>query len=178
MNRIGQLNPYLKGVLLWVACLVLVQFGYDFFPRALGNLICAACEAVFQHMKAMFYAYLIVSGLEYALRWRRIEHRGPFVMSRLLTATFFPWIVFLVWYLAPAVYGPMPTIVAEIVYSNVMVVVSVVCCVIVERNLVDIPYARSFRVVIVGLFLLSLLVNVAFATRLPWADLFTPPPGW
>ncbi len=170
-----QLNPFLKGFLLYLASLVLVQFAYKLLPLPAVGLVGAVHEAVFQHMKAAFYAYLLVSAIEIAVV--RPRSHG-FIMSRLLSAVLSPWLIFLAWYIAPAVYGPMPTVLLEIIYANVVLVLAISACIVVERDLARLPYSRGFRSVIVASFLVLILLFTTFSFRTPWADLFAVPPGW
>ena len=175
MIRQGQLNPFLKGFLLYLASLMLVQFAYELLPLPAVGLVSAVCEAVFQHMKGTFYAYLLVSAIEIAVVRQRSQ---GLIMSRLLAAVLFPWLIFLAWYIAPAVYGPMPTVLLEIIYANVVMILAIAACIVMERDLARLTYSRGSGGVIVASFLVLILLFTTFSFRTPWADLFTVPPGW
>jgi len=175
MIRQEQLNPFLKGFLLYLASLMLVQFAYELLPLPAVGLVSAVCEAVFQHMKGTFYAYLLVSAIEIAVVRQRSQ---GLIMSRLLAAVLFPWLIFLAWYIAPAVYGPMPTVLLEIIYANVVMIMAIAACIVMERDLARLSYSRGFGGVIVASFLVLILLFTTFSFRTPWADLFTVPPGW
>lgn len=175
MRDQARLNPYLKGCLLYVACVVLVQFAYKVLPLPAVGLISAVREAVFQHMKAAFYACVLVSAIEIAVVHPRSR---ALIMSRAFSAVLFPWFIFLAWYIAPAVYGSMPSEFLEIVYANVALILAIAACVVAEQDLVHVPYSRGFAYVTAISFLVLILLFTVFTFRMPWADLFTVPPGW
>lgn len=139
------------------------------------GLVSAVHEAVFQHMKGALYAYLFVSAIEVAVVRPRSQ---GLIMSRLLAAVLFPWLIFLAWYIAPAVYGPMPTILLEIIYANVVLILAIVAFFVMERDLARVSYSRGFGDVVVAPFLVLILLFTTFSFRTPWAELFAVPPGW
>ena len=132
-------------------------------------------ESNFQHYKAGFFSYLIVNLVEYAWNHRKITDRESFIFSRLSATIFLPWIIFLLWYIAPALIGRWPNNVYEIVYANIITFIVGVYAVILESGLESIPYNRSLKFVLVTLFLASILNYIVFTFRLPWADVFVEP---
>ena len=171
MNKIY----YLKGVAFWLVFLVL-YFVYKYFPCDGLKLICGITESNFQHYKAAFFSWIIISILEYALLRRSISDFGTFFWSRTGTATFLPWIVFTLWYLGPAIYGKMPTITLEIVYANIITLIVGIFSAIFEHGLSRIRYFRELKAVIMILFIVSLILYLVFTyIKLPWADVFNEP---
>ena len=112
-------HPILKTVLFW-AVFMLLYFAYKYFPVFPLSLICSINKSNFQHYKAAFFAFLILNLIEFAIYRRQIQDKKRHILSRLTATTFAPWIVFLLWYIAPAIYGKMPTIPLEIIYANII----------------------------------------------------------
>ncbi len=166
-----------KIVSFWILFLVLTAV-YQAFPVAPLKVICPIYESVFQHMKGIFYAYALVNMAEYALRRKALEQRVAFVYARMLTTIIIPWLMFLLWYMGPAYYGPMPTIPLEVVYANVIMVLIGICAVLLERGFETMRYARELKLVIVLLLIISISLYTIFTFKLPWADVFTLPAGW
>ena len=84
-------------------------------------------------------------------------------------ALFIPWVVFLLWYIAPAVYGQFPTQLGEIIYANIVTILALICAVILEAGFLRIPFSRDMKVVVWGLLLVSVM--------LLWFYLLTPALG-
>jgi hypothetical protein len=130
---------------------------------------------VFQHLKAGFVAYLILTGLE-ALRYRgRIAAWEGFLYARLQTALFLPWVILLVWYIVPATLGQL-SIPLEIVWANVSLLLAVGLTLLGERSWETATYSRAHQGLLWGLIVLSAALYVRFTFGpLPWADVFVEP---
>ena len=163
-----------KSFAFWLVFMILYG-AYKFFPVFPLSLICSVIESNFQHFKAGFFSYLIVSLIEYGWCRRKISNRDGFLYSRITATVFLPWIIFLLWYIAPALIGRWPNNVYEIVYANIIVLITGVFAVILEGGLEKIPYERSIKTVLIVLFLVSILLYTVFTFRLPWADVFVEP---
>ena len=163
-----------KSLAFWLVFMILYG-AYKFFPVFPLSLICCVTESNFQHYKAGFFSYLIVSLIEYGWCRRKISDRDSFLYSRIAATIFLPWIIFLLWYIAPALIVRWPNNVYEIVYANIIVLIVGVFTVILEAGLERIPYERSIKTVLIVLFLVSILLYIVFTFRLPWADVFVEP---
>jgi len=163
-----------KVFLFWVVFITLYLL-YRFFPVFPFSLICGVTESNFQHFKAGFFSYLIVNLIEYIRFRQTIQNRNSFVYSRMMSTLFLPWIIFLLWYIAPAIIGRWPNNTYEIVYANVITFSTGFFTVILERGLEEIQYNKSLKAVILTLFCVSLLLYIVFTFRLPWADVFVEP---
>jgi hypothetical protein len=174
MERTYQANVIWKALAFWGVFMTLYAL-YKFFPVFPLSLICGVTESNFQHYKAGFFSYLIVNLVEYAWNRQRIADRVRFLYSRLTATIFLPWIIFLLWYVAPAVIGRWPNNTHEILYANVITFLVGVCTVILERGLQSAAYPRSLKVMLFILFGVSILLYIVFTFRLPWADVFVEP---
>ena len=90
-----------------------------------------------------------------------------------MTATIFlPWIIFLLWYIAPALYGPWPNNTYEIIYANIITILVGVFTVILEQGLETAVFKKPQKTVLIILFLVSIMLYIIFTYNLPWADVF------
>ncbi len=132
-------------------------------------------ESFFQHIKIVFFTYLIVNLVEYLTRRKEIENRESFVLTRLFSTTILPWVVFIIWFIAPAFYGPIGNVAIEILYANIALLISGFCALSIEQTMDGLHYQNLAKVVIIALFVISLSLYVIFTFKLPWADVFEDP---
>jgi hypothetical protein len=170
----------LKLVGFWVGFLFL-HYAYEFFPILPFKVFSGIDESFFQHAKVGFFAYLVVTLIEYLVRRKRpvaeggIENVGSFAFSRLFSLTILPWFIFIAWFAAAAFYGRLPTVFLEILYSNIALLLAGSCVLVMENGMEGIAYSKGFKAMILSLFALSVLYYVIFTFRLPWADFFADP---
>lgn len=138
-------------------------------------LIIATNESNFQHYKAAFFCYLIASLIEYLVFRKRISAEQGFLYSRMAAAVFIPWMVFLLWYLAPAVIGKWPRELYEIIWSNLITIAVAFSTVVLERGMMEIHFSRELKLVLWTLFIASITLYIIFTFQLPWADVFVEP---
>ena len=157
--------------------LFMLMYGtYRFFPVFPLSIIGAVNESNFQHYKAAFFAFIIVDLVELAVYRRTLVRDARFWNSRLLAAAFVPWLEFLLWYIAPAVYGRFPSTALEIIYANVITLLAFSGAVVLEGSFVQLRDSRALRVVVWTLVLVSLVLYMTFTfSHLPWADVFVEP---
>ena len=166
---------YIKGWIYWITFLLL-YFAYKFIPSAPLKLICAINESNFQHYKASFFSWIIVSLGEFLWIRRKIQDRQVFLYSRMATATILPWFVFILWYMGVAIFGRLPSIPLEIVYANIITIAVGMFAAIFEQGVSLITYPREFKIILLILFLSSLVIYMVFTFgNLPWADVFIEP---
>ena len=154
---------------------MILHYSYDFLPILPLKIISGINESFFQHIKIVFFTYLIVNLVEYLIRRKDIENRKSFVLTRLFSTTILPWFVFIIWFIAPAYYGPIGNVAFEILYANIALLISGFCALIIEQTMDGIPYQSLARIVIIALFVISLSLYVIFTFKLPWTDVFEDP---
>lgn len=175
LGRIRSDRWYIKAWFYW-AIFLLLYFLYKFFPSAPLKIICGICESNFQHYKASFFAWIILSLGEFLWVHRRIQDRRVFLYSRLATATMLPWFVFILWYLGVAIFGRLPSIPLEIAYANMITIIAGVFATIFEKGISRISYNWELKTIILVLFFSSLVLYMVFTFgELPWADVFVEP---
>ncbi|MCZ7553641.1 MAG: hypothetical protein M5U05_13815 [Anaerolineales bacterium] len=164
----------IKAVAFWIVFLILYGL-YRFFPVFPLSLISGTVESVFQHLKQGFYAYIIVNLVETALVYPRIPAREPYFYARVAATVFLPWVIFLLWYIAPAVIGRLKNNTYEIIYANLITFLVGLFAVTLERGFEQIEYTWEIKLVVLALFFVSILHYLVFTYRLPWADVFIEP---
>jgi hypothetical protein len=175
MTIINRTEVYKKGISFW-GIFLLLYFAYKFFPVMPLKIICGITESNFQHYKAAFFSWIILSLVEFSLIRKRIIDIETWFYSRISTATILPWFVFIFWYLGPALYGKMPNVALEIVYANIITIIVGFSGAIFEKGMARINYFRELKVLILVLVLASVLLFVVFTfVKLPWADVFIEP---
>jgi len=165
---------YLKLLGFWAGFLIL-HYAYDFLPILPIKLVSGINESFFQHIKIVFFAYLIVNVVEFLTRRKDLENREGFVLTRLFSTTTLPWFVFIIWFIAPAYYGPIGNVAIEIFCANIALLLSGYCALVIEQTMDGIPYQNLSKVVIIALFVISMSLYIIFTFKLPWADVFADP---
>jgi hypothetical protein len=170
-----------SGFRLWIkvalvyGIFMLLYFAWKLLPVFPLNLIVGINESNFQHFKATFFAFLLADGIEYLVCRRNMQEKSAYWYGSLMAALFAPWAVFLLWYIAPAIYGKWPQIYQEIIYANVITIVVAFVMVTFEKAFRQIPFTRSLKTLVLALVIISIGLYIIFTYRLPWADIFVEP---
>ncbi|MCR4440427.1 MAG: DUF6512 family protein [bacterium] len=170
------MNSSLKA-LIYLVLFSVLHFLYDLTHWAVLIPFCGTNESVFQHLKMAFWSYLGASAIEYAASKRRIREMEAFWYSRLLATVVVPWLVFLIWYLGPALCGKLERLPVELLWALAVTYISGVMGGVLENRLVGDKPTVSFKVLVVVLAVVSALLYVRFTYKLPCIDLFVDPAG-
>jgi hypothetical protein len=162
----------IKLAIFWGAFLIF-HFAYSWFPVSAVAVISGTNESIMQHAKIGFFAYSLASLVEYFIWGRKLPNSSSFFDARILTSVIFPWIMFIVWCMAPAFYGkPMPAILAEIIYANIALLLIGTILAIFEKDLSGVKFSNTARIILRVLWIIGMLEMVIFTFNLPWADFF------
>jgi len=166
------LHIIIKIVIFWVIFLIL-HFSYDWVKNPVVAVFSGTNESFMQHAKIGFLAYSLACVAEYFLWGIQSAAPGSFLYARVVTSMALPWVMFIVYYTAPAFYGkPMPTIPLEIVYANIILLVIGVILALFEPDLETITYSLRSGIILWTLWVLGFVEMVIFTFRPPWADFF------
>lgn len=168
-------GKFWQKILVFWLIFMAMYFAYKFFPVFPLSLICATNESNFQHYKAGFFAYLLANLVEYGMWRRQIPSWETWLFSRLAATIFLPWLMFLVWYIAPAVYGRWDYQLFEIIYANVVTLIVGFLVAAFERDWEQIKYSVTLQNILLVLFVVSIALYLIFTFKLPWADVFVEP---
>src|SRR6056297_2439307 len=155
---------------------LLLHFLYDFLPSPFIGIFSGTSEAVFQHLKMGFYAYLAAGLLESLLIRAYRPLFSPRVLFPLIgTAVVVPWMLFLLYYLLPAFFGDVENMVFHVIYSIVITYIAGIFAVIVRDELATASLSTPFKLVVVILSAATLTIVLVFNTQAPPLDLFELP---
>ncbi|MDI6851420.1 MAG: DUF6512 family protein [bacterium] len=163
-------------VLLFLLLFSVLHFGYDITHLPFLKPFCGVNESVFQHLKMVFWAYLLSNIVEYLLVKKRLsEGKDSFWYSRLFITVQLPWFIVLVWYLLPSILGRMTNTLVEVGWAVASSYVSALFGVVIERNIEKVKFNLAFKVVTGVLFIVSAFFYIWCTYHLPYIDLFIDP---
>ena len=171
------MKTYIKA-LLFLGVFSVLHFGYELTGWKFLIPICGINESVFQHLKMAFWAYIITSALE------RIPSKGKdsdsvpkaeFWYSRFLSAVIGPWLIFILWYFLPAVYGRAKSLFVDLSWSLLVTFTAALFAAQLERETQKLTLSKDTRLLIIFLVVASGFLFVFFTFKLPWIDLFINP---
>jgi len=154
---------------------LLLHFSYETFPNVVFRIIGEEGETTFFHMKMLFFAYLLITAVEFFLRRKNLPSVQAFVFSRALIAVVYPWLTITMWFTAEALGVHIPPIPWEIIYANVFTVIGVYMAVRMEELFTETEFRPSLKILITIAFATALLSYVSFSFRAPMPFFVTPP---
>lgn len=160
---------------IFLGLFLMLHYFYDFFPNIITELFSGTDESLYQHLKIGFYAYLILFLLELIMFRKQVENLDSFIFSRLLSTVLIPWMIFILWFIGPAVYGKFTSLVADVIYANIITYSSLAIISVFERWYEQLEYPPSIKILILVLIGLSILEFTIFTFNLPWHDMFVEP---
>ena len=86
--------------------------------------------------------------------------------------------MFILFFTPPAYYGKYGTDLAEIISANIVLYLTSLCAIILERHLEKTTFSRELKVVVIGCTAILISLFAIYSYRSPWFDLFAIPPGW
>jgi len=168
------MNVYIKS-LIYLMIFSILHFGYDLTHWAFLIPLCGINESVFQHLKMVFWAYFLVNLVEYFVIKRKVSERKTFWYPKLLSTIIIPWIVMIIWYFVPVLFGRVESLVLNVSWSVFSTYSSGVIVGIIEKNIEKNLFTSNFKMVILILIIVSAFLYVWFTYKPPWIDLFINP---
>ncbi|NPV88177.1 hypothetical protein HPY42_01440 [Coprothermobacteraceae bacterium] len=168
------MRAWLKSV-LFLLLLSILHFGYDATGWAFLKPFCGTNESVFQHLKMGFWAYLLLLAIEYLVLYRGRGTTSSFVLSGVLVAVMVPWVVVLVWYLAPALYGKPLPLALELIWAAFATLLAGFIAAILHGSLRRAHFSGRAVLALLLLAGLSVFFFTWFTYHSPWIDLFQIP---
>ncbi|MBC7189885.1 hypothetical protein H5U35_06710, partial [Candidatus Aerophobetes bacterium] len=100
---------------------------------------------------------------------------GSFWYARLFSTVTVPWFILLIWYVVPALYGKIDSLILDLSWAIISAYSAGIGGGIIEKNVERSGADRSFKVFVIILIILSAFLYIWFTYRLPWIDLFAGP---
>ncbi|MBW6458318.1 MAG: hypothetical protein K0B52_04060 [FCB group bacterium] len=162
---------WIKLIIVW-ALYVGLHFVYKIFPCNLTLVFGCPEETIFHHMKMAFLSYTLVSIGEYFIL--KPDKIKAFINARMIAAILFSYFSFIIWYIYPAIFGPIEHAAGEIIYSNLILAVSLIATISLEGQFVKIAYDRTATAVIMIFYFIILAVFIISTFQTPHIDVFSP----
>ena len=131
----------------------------------LASILGECIESNYAHMKMYFYAYLVVSVVDYFLRRGQVASSGSFWNSRMLIASSFPWMSIAIWFVPEALGMHLGNF--ELAYSLVMTIVGLYFAFNLDKDLENIEFRPAVKIFIWIAFAAALITYVGFSFHVP-----------
>ncbi|MFX0076446.1 MAG: DUF6512 family protein [Candidatus Hermodarchaeota archaeon] len=161
--------------LIFLGIFIVLHFTYDLFPNIVFQIFSGIDESVFQHMKIGFYSYIIYMLIEFLVFRKKIDDNTRFFFSRIFSAVFYPWIMFMIFFFTRVIYPGEMHFIAEIISAQITTYISVLILGFIELDITKLDFGKRLKVLLVILIILLIVEFTAFSFYLPWHDVLTDP---
>lgn len=136
-----------------------------FLPGLIGTIFGEGIESVYAHMKMLFYAYLVLSLIDY-FRLRNGGLPESFVYSRMLILAAVPWMMIIVYYAIEAIGIVLPRAV-DITWALIVTGFGLYFSIRLEEALDSLELRPALKSIIVIAFFAALMTYVGFSFQVP-----------
>ena len=157
--------PWLKMIGGYLLYLFFHQI-YDILGGGtLGALLGEGIESVYAHMKMLFFAYLVLSAVDY------FNHRKSglpvwFCFSRMLILSAVPWMMIVVYYTVQAIGIHLPGSV-DLVWALIVTAFGLYFCIRLEDSLDVMQLRPALKATIIVAFVAAFITYVGFSFQVP-----------
>lgn len=131
----------------------------------LGAILGEGIESIYSHMKMYFYAYLVVSVIDYFLHRSKIFSAGSFWDVRMLIASSFPWMSIAIWFIPIALRFELGKY--ELAYSIVMTFFGFYFATRLDEGLDGLQFRPALKALIRLAFIASFITYIGFSFHAP-----------
>lgn len=131
----------------------------------LATILGEGIESIYAHMKMYFYAYLLLSIIDYFLHRKQISLAVSFWTTRMLIAASFPWMSIAIWFIPVALGFDLGTY--ELAYSLTLTALGLYFAIRLEEGLENIRFCPALQSLIWLAFAASLITYIGFSFRVP-----------
>jgi hypothetical protein len=131
----------------------------------LAAILGEGIESIYAHMKMYFYAYLLVSLIEYFLRRQQLASPGSFWISRMLIASAFPWMSIAIWFIPVALGADLGQY--ELAYSLVLTLLGLYFAFRLDEGLEHVEFRPALQALIVLAFTAAFITYIGFSFHVP-----------
>lgn len=158
--------PWWKLVLGFLLYLLFHQAYSLTSGSLLGTILGEAIQAIYPHMKMLFYAYAVVSGVDYFIQRKKGTLGSAFFYSRMLILASAPWMMIAI-YFSPEALGITFPHVMEIIWGILMTLVGLYLCIRLEEPFDHLPLRPAAKAMIALAFLGAIITYVGFSFHVP-----------
>jgi hypothetical protein len=158
--------PWWKFILGYVFYVLFHQI-YDLTGgNLLGQIFGEGIESIYAHMKMLFYAYLILSAIDF-FRQRKNGTLGiSFVYSRMLILAAVPWMMICMYYAVEAMGIILPHYI-DLTWALVVTAFGLYFCIRLEEPFDNMTLRSATKAMIVFAFVAALITYVGFSFHVP-----------
>ena len=139
---------------------------YQIFPgNPIAALLGEGITAIYPHMKMLFYAYLIVSLVDFFLNRKKVDLKS-FLYARMLILSVVPWMMIVMYFSLEAIGIPLPGR-TELVWGIFITLVGGYFCIRLEAPFEGMPLDNSAKTLIVLAFVGTVLTYIGFSFHVP-----------
>lgn len=163
--------PWIKFIVGIILFAIFHQL-YDLFPSTLTAILAEGEEeAIFAHMKMLFYPYLILSIVDYFLYRRKGILTPDFIYSRMLILISVPWLTISFFYVPDAlgIVFPEPYI---LIFSILVSWLGVYTAIRLEEPFDPLEYRPAIKSLIVLFFITAIIIFTGLTFNQPFYDFF------
>ena len=131
----------------------------------LGAILGEGIESIYSHMKMYFYAYLVISAIDYFLCRDQIRSPGAFWTTRMLVASSFPWMSIAIWFIPIALGFKLGSF--EIYYSLAQTMLGLYFAIRLDEGLENVEFRPALKWMIWLAFLAALITYIGFSFHVP-----------
>ena len=131
----------------------------------LGAIFGEGIESIYTHMKMYFYAYLVLSAIDYFLRHKQITSAGAFWTTRMLIASSFPWMSIAIWFIPNALGFDLGSY--ELAYSLVLTAFGFYFAIRLDEGLENVEFRPALNAMIWVAFAAALITYTGFSFHVP-----------
>ena len=133
--------------------------------------ICIANESVFQHIKLGFWSYIFTNAIEYFIDDIDFRYIDIWLFPRLFSSSMIPWLMIVIWYLAPALFDRIRSLIKNISWDIFTTYLSGVFAALIENSLSK-NLSLEFKIFILTFLTASIFLYIRFTYKRPSTDLF------
>ncbi len=145
-------------------------FFHEFYKLTGGSVIGAvfgeAIDAIYPHMKMLFYSYLVVCIIEYLLQLRQGLVPAAFFYARMLILATAPWLMIAVYFIPLALNIPLPGRL-ELIWALLMTAVGIYICIRLEDAFDTLSLRPAVKAIVLLVFVASLVTYTGFSFHVP-----------
>ena len=130
-----------------------------------GKILGEGFESIYTHMKMYFYAYLVLSLIDYFLRRKQIASVSTFWTTRMLIASSFPWMAIAIWFIPNALGFDLGSY--ELAYSLVMTPIGFYFAIRLDEGLEGVKFRPALNALIWVAFAAALITYTGFSFHVP-----------
>jgi hypothetical protein len=149
---------------------ILYLFFHEFYDLADGSVIGwilgEGIGGVYPHMKMLFYAYLVVSIIDYFIQRNKGTLCSSFFYSRMLILAAVPWMMIIIYYAVEAVGVELPRV-YDIIWAIINTLLGLYFSIRLEETFDNMPLRGATKGMIVLAFLTAFITYVGFSFHVP-----------